>query len=282
MVVHLPPGAGRPKRDAVDVVRTRIWFQAVKVRSGLRSAHAIEAFINDRLSGEDVDTSHRPRKWYSYRNGSRSPSAIAGKRDTVADVEALFPGTARWYHHPFWKVLKREGTDPHVLRVFMLDLDPEVVEILYTTDEHGALDPLRLKAFRISDVQSLIDLGSFDALAAVVLLAMKEDANVGFGWRDFYLDAYQALQPVVAELPELVNDFPELFDLTDKVCQRMRTTSQYDDSPACKPWRELPWVKARQNPLGVGRVPVAHSIKGWPWFDEDPYDRTPYREPPDL
>ncbi len=35
------------------------------------------------------------------KNGPRSLSAIVDKRNTVADAEALFPGSARWYHHPF-------------------------------------------------------------------------------------------------------------------------------------------------------------------------------------
>ena len=244
MVLHLPPGAGRPKRDAVDVVRTRIWFQAVKVRSGLRSAHAIEAFINDRLSGDGVDTSHRPRKWYSYRNGSRSPSAIAGKRDAVADAEARFPGTARWFHHPVWKALKGERTELHVVTSALRSLGPAVAEILYVPDECLPCR-VRQRALGFQELRAMIDLGSFDALAAAILLVMQSDMNGELGLRRTYRTLYQELQPIAADLPELMNDFPALFDLTDKVCHRTHFVPRRELNSTSVPWRELPWYTTR-------------------------------------
>lgn len=240
------PRAGRPKRDAVEVVRTRIWFQAVKLRSGLPSVHAIELAIDGPLPARGVDGINRPRKWYSYKNGSSSPSAIAGKRDAVADAEALFPGTARWYHHPIWKALKGEPPEAYVVTSALRALDPAVVDILYVQDERLS-GGLSRRFFGFQEMQALVTLGSFDALAAAVLLVMQSDMDGEVVLREVYREVYQELQPVVAGLPELVTDFPALFDLTDKVCHRTHFLPPLELSSTSVPWRELPWYTTRQN-----------------------------------
>jgi hypothetical protein len=244
MVVHLAPCLGRPKRDAVDVVRTRIWFQAVKLRSGLPSAHAIEVFVDGSLPAQGTVGINRPRKWYSYKNGSSSPSAIAGKRDAVADAEALVPGTARWYHHPVWKALKGKTAQSHMVTSALRALDPDVVDILYVQDERLP-GQLTQRSLGFQEMRALIDIGSFDALAAAVLLMIQSDLDGELNLGKTYRTLYQELQPVAAGLPELVTDFPALFDLTDKVCHRRHFVPRRELSSTSVPWRELPWYTTR-------------------------------------
>jgi len=247
MAVLLPPRPGRPKRDAVDIVRTRIWFQAVKWHSRLPSAHAIEAFIDGPRSAQGADGISRPRKWYAYEAGRRSPSSVKGKRDAVADAEAHFPGTERWYHHAIWKALRGESFDFYELEGAFRSLDPAVVDILYTVDDGDGSGRLGQKFFVQEDVQALVGLGSFDALAAVILLAVQSEMNGLPELREWVLEAYGELQPIVADLPELVNDFAALFDLTDKVCRHWVYVAPNQRLFMHVFWRERHWYKDRQK-----------------------------------
>ena len=245
MAVLLPSRAGRPKRDAVDVVRTRIWFQVVKLRSNLPSAHAIEALIDGPWASRGADGISRPRKWYAYEAGRRSPTSVKGKRDAVADAEARFAGTARWYHHAIWRALKGERFSVQTLDEAMRSLDSAVIGILYKTDSRAEGEHLRQRFLTQDDVHALVGLGSFDALAAVILLAVQSEMHGLPQLREWVLDAYGEIQPIVADLPELRRDFEALFDLTDPLCRHWLYVAPNQRLLMQMFWRERPWYKAR-------------------------------------
>jgi hypothetical protein len=66
------PKSGRPKRNPIDVLRTKVWFYAVKAKSGLPSAYAIELAIDPSIPKSKWDDMKRPRKWDGYQTGLHS------------------------------------------------------------------------------------------------------------------------------------------------------------------------------------------------------------------
>jgi hypothetical protein len=63
---------GRPPTDPIDQLRTRMWFHAVKLRSGLPSAYAIEMALDGERVRKRASDVARPRKWDGYERGPRS------------------------------------------------------------------------------------------------------------------------------------------------------------------------------------------------------------------
>lgn len=82
-------GVGRPKRTALDSVRTMAWFRAVE------RTHGGSLLSLSRSVGLESGSI-----WTRYRDGICSPPP-----PRVAAVDAVLPGTARWYESPLWSLL---------------------------------------------------------------------------------------------------------------------------------------------------------------------------------
>jgi hypothetical protein len=72
-----PRGRGRPKQDPIDLLRTRVWINALKDRTGLANGHALLAFFEPELI--DADGIVRNKKWVHYDKGRREPKRFKGR-----------------------------------------------------------------------------------------------------------------------------------------------------------------------------------------------------------
>ena len=214
-----PPSPGRPPRDPVDVLRTRLWLHGVKLRSGLSSAYAIERTLDGDAVSWVKGNIRRPRKWDAYEQGTRVPGAGRDDARAVEQAEAAWPGTARWFRHPLWRALKAAPMDMRAVEAGLLELEPAVVALLYEPVDPGR--PLDRKQVAIdgSVADRLVALSSFDALAAAVLLARQSEAIASTALREVALSAYRALQPRVAQLPVVAPFQNELYGLADQRCK---------------------------------------------------------------
>lgn len=145
------------------------------------------------------------------------PAIKPGKTNSVALAEAAFPGTARWFHNPVWRVLKRETLDAHEVEMALSTLEREVVDLLFV-DNPSTPGHARLAFIEARHLQKLVALGSFDSLAAIVLLVQLSTAVGSANLREWALDAYGSIQPLVADAPVTQMNYPELFTLIDRAC----------------------------------------------------------------
>jgi hypothetical protein len=98
-------------------------------------------------------------------------------------------------------------------------LTPEVSTLLFEAEpRHPELHP-RQRAFDDDAANSLIALGSFDALVAAVLLAGLSQAIASPELRRRALFIYGELQARLKRLPEMEGIYPELFTLVDLCCK---------------------------------------------------------------
>lgn len=81
---------GRPRRDPADVLRTMAWCCAVRGRSHLGLRELARA-----LGGGSAAA------WVRYKRGSATPSD-----QRVAELDSLYPGTARYFAAPLWHLLR--------------------------------------------------------------------------------------------------------------------------------------------------------------------------------
>ncbi len=259
MATVQPPKPGRPPQHPVDVLRTQIWFQAVKLVSGLPSAYAIELALHGRPQDPGASV-WRPRKFDGYERGLKVPEARVGRVDEVALAEAAYPGTARWFHSPLWHVLKGEVPDTHQVEAALRTLEPSVVAVLFK-DDYGVPTQQRLASIYEEHFDRLVALRSFDALAAVVLLVQLSTAVGSPKLREWALLAYSEMQPQVADAPETHLNYPELFTFIDRACPHWVHVSysarlnlhMFWHEAARKSWgkERMAYIEARLSQLGL-------------------------------
>lgn len=210
---------GRRPRHPVDKLRTRIWFHVVKLRSGLPSADAIEAFLEPDLVRPDAAGVRRNRKWKGYEEGKRVPHRMKGKRYALDVAEATYPGTAIFFNSPLWAVLKQEKLSARDLDRYLLNLGPAITAILATENAAEPDADWRFKEFDQRSIDLLAAEGSFAALVATVLLMAKSEAIASPMLRDLAFNCYVALQPKVELIPEIAPFAKEIFWEIDTRCK---------------------------------------------------------------
>lgn len=87
-------------------------------------------------------------------------------------IEREVPGTLKWLVHPMWDVLEDpERHDVESIHRLMVLLEPAVFELLF--DERGQF--LRRRQLTAEDLRRLREIGSLDALAALLYLGVEAD-----------------------------------------------------------------------------------------------------------
>ncbi len=256
-----PPKPGRPPRNLIDVLRTQLWFHVLKLRSGLPSAYAIEKVLEPHLVRISADGVNRPRKWDSYEHGARVPKRNHDPKDSVDLAERHFPGTARWFDNPIWDVLKGANLDRWALQRRLQILSPPVVDVLITT-EGSIKGQAGLVQLTDEHFDRLVALGSFDALAAIAILAKLSEETASHELRDMVLHCYARLQPILADAPETCVHYPELFTYVDQVCQYWVVLSPGKRMNMHLFWHGQKWAKDRVSYFGP-RLALLSRAHGW-------------------
>lgn len=252
---------GRPPRNPIDVLRTQLWFNVLKLRSGLPSAYAIEKALEPRLVRITADGVNRPRKWDSYEHGTRVPKRSHDLSDAVELAERHFPGTASWFDNPLWEILKGTKPDRWELQRLLQTLSPAVIDVLMTTE--GAIKgQAELVQLTHEHFDCLVALGTFDALAAVAILTKLSEETASHELRDMALDCYARLQPILADAPETCVHYPELFTYVDKVCQYWVMVSPGKRMNVHVFWHGQEWARDRISHFGPK---LAHLYRTHAW-----------------
>lgn len=214
-----PRARGRPTTHSIDRLKTRLWFKALREISGLPSAYAVEmALDGDLVRKRDRDVA-RPRKWDAYEKGTKVPADRPGPRNAIDQAELHFPGAACWFRSPLWGYLKNEALDARQFESALRALDPTVVSLLFESELREHENELRQRPFNDQSAQSLIALGSFDALVAAVLLAGLAEVIASPELRERALGVYVAIQPSLMRMPVMESIYAELFSVIDSRCK---------------------------------------------------------------
>jgi len=212
-----PRTPGRPPRHPVDVLRTRLWFHVVKLRSGLPSAYAIELALEPELVQRRTGGVVRPRKWDGYASGARVPSRTKGKPYAVEVAEARFPGAAAYFESPMWAVLRGVPVTKAWIDSQLQTMSPAVRGILMVQRASG--QDWQFGQLDDDCAMRLAELGSFEALAAAVLLTAKSERIASPQLRELALSSYRDVRPRIHSLPETAPFAAELFGVIDGVCK---------------------------------------------------------------
>lgn len=198
-----PPRRGRPKRHHIDALFAQIWFCAIKARSGLPSAYAIELDLEPHLVHRSPDGQRRPRKWDAYEAGRRVPTRRKDGMGSIEIAEARFPGTVRYLESPLRTLLRKRAVGLPWVDDQLLTLPEPVVNLLFEPQAMSSALARQLRPFDAVRAQQLALLGGFDGLVAAVLLMKRAELIPSPVMRSLAWDAYLQIQPSVLAQPEV-------------------------------------------------------------------------------
>lgn len=213
-------GRGRSPTHPVDRLRTKIWFNVIKLQSGLRTPHAVEMLVDgEHVRKRDADVS-RTGKWVSYKDGKKVPDDKREYRNAIEQADEHFPGTANWFRSPIWPVLREEKCDKYFIDAALRQLQPEIVAILYKAEKNEFGTRLRQRPFDANCLAELAKIGEFDSLVAgVLLVALSEEISCP-KLRDSAIDLIDLLQTPIEMLPEITPYYVEFATMIFWRCKR--------------------------------------------------------------
>jgi hypothetical protein len=217
MNLRKPLQRGRPPTLALDRLRTRIWFHAVSIASGLNPS-ALERLLDpEKVRKDETGRVERPKKWDRYRLGKLVPEDVPG--GAIERAEQRFAGSARWFRHPLWIGLRSDPVTAEDTMTALQQLDASVVNAIFSARVDAPSENWEPSYPRINTEPNVIShvahLGSVDALAATLLLAKRAEAIASSELRDIAVNLYVLLQASFADNPEWGRFHPELFDFCD-------------------------------------------------------------------
>lgn len=162
--------ASGPRHDAVDVVRTALWYASVEQRLRGATAYEVEKLIEPEAFGKNQygDRYHR-NKWSGYRVGRHKPNARLIER-----VEKYAPGSAILINHLLWDVIRKKKKLKWFNEVGLKQLSNDIRSILFKADRYGLNEKLVSK-LTARHHRQLERRSGFDALAAQSVFLWQAD-----------------------------------------------------------------------------------------------------------
>lgn len=121
----------------IDSLRVRIWFNAVKTRSGLSNKALSRLFPSTQRKASESSPSSGTQYsqadsgyWHKIRRGEIMPLRRAHGQQLVENVEEAFPGTRRWIVSPLWDLLSTKPATTHDIYGILRSLHPRISEVL--------------------------------------------------------------------------------------------------------------------------------------------------------
>lgn len=200
-----PIKAGRPKRTAIDKLRTMIWFNAVSIRAGNLTAYALEhKFDGDKFTKVDGKWI-RPRKWDAWKNGTRTP-----RRNVIDYIESQVPETVWWFDHPIWQAFDRDAIKTS-RQVEDLLLRLNTIQLMLFDETQLSPRKIVRKKMTKSLADGLAHFGLFDSLAAFLIMAREAEIIASPELRELALNGYRDSIAGLRGIPELTDVASQLF-----------------------------------------------------------------------
>lgn len=163
---------GRPARTDLDSLQVQLWASEVEEESQLSAAELDLRYAppSPRTKGKRVCL------WHKYRKGVTSPKDGGANDSTsiVAEIDRDFPGTADWYRHPFWDLVKNKVHSMAELGTVYLGLEDATKNLLVIPRQRRDLEHFWRSEFTAEELLSFLHRDpSLDAGAAILGLVKE-------------------------------------------------------------------------------------------------------------
>jgi hypothetical protein len=166
---------GRPKRNPIEAIKTKVYMSEVCFRAGLAfKGCQLEAhFEPDKIVEGKSGLQQRSCKWDRYINGTKSPSP-----KQIEKIESRYPSKTLAYLRsmPLWDALKageqNEAQWVNLYKSLRLSLQRHI----FVTSAAIGTEPFQRKKLRKSAIDAILREGDLDALAC--LIALMRDGKI--------------------------------------------------------------------------------------------------------
>lgn len=161
------------RRDPVDTVRVRYWYEGVRRSVRSRTPYQLEKLLEPESFTKADGRTHYRNKWTRYAQGQHTP-----QQHLVDRVADRVLGSERELNHPLWSILKAERISSRQITTWIERLEPRVQTAIYRRPHDGQGAALLRLAYTSTLGRRLVKLGNLDALACL-LLYWHESSSAG-------------------------------------------------------------------------------------------------------
>lgn len=131
--------------DAVTSLQVRVWFSAIKKKSGLSTNEIARRFPSTpRQPSSQIPpkSGYLPSQsgyWDRLRRGQHLPLRRAHGRALVDLIEEAFPGTKRWIVWPLWNLLRTQSMELREIHAVVRELHLSIRAAVLINPETGSV-----------------------------------------------------------------------------------------------------------------------------------------------
>jgi hypothetical protein len=232
LILSWPKGPlKRLRKTDVNLTRTMAWFETTRIGLNAKSAYEVEGLLDPATFRMEAGSKMRPRRWGPYHKGTSIPDLRSKERNPVTLAEAEVPCSLRWFLSPLWCALDGKNLNYRDLETY-LKADPVTVNALCKYEEFNGVKIPRIDVEHISNLRGLRGLELLESM--VLLLEIGRLSNSPYLVATT-LKAYVNRAAEIAEMPQLVEIYPRLFDhIEDRYLPTWHASHEDDFIP---PWR---------------------------------------------
>lgn len=198
----------RKRRDDIDIVRVKLWYEEVRYRLSLKTSYQVEKAIEPMAFGKnEYGDPYHNNKWSGYAAGRHTPN-----KRLVELVEQQLRGTSEVLNNIFWEAIRGHKGVDWLIKEGVRYLPWEVQRILYKYNKDGLSNEL-FSFLYTKELLRLERLAGLDSLAALIIfLRIADSKNYRTAALDIGCSIYRVLL-IVCTFPYYREHNAELLQL---------------------------------------------------------------------
>ncbi|WP_371356013.1 hypothetical protein ACA087_05450 [Pseudomonas chlororaphis] len=159
-----------PRRNPIETMRVRYWYEGLKQRTLLTSAYALEQhFEKDSFKRNSNGTiRHYRNKWSGYEKDKNTP-----KSETLERVELLAPGSTRELEHPLWEIMRSIDKKSIDIDAYLRKLSVDVQAVVFSSGFSGLSAYSNREPVTRRLLDKLEKRASLDCVACLICLVIE-------------------------------------------------------------------------------------------------------------
>ncbi|GIT84690.1 hypothetical protein DSM16313_24720 [Acinetobacter seohaensis] len=160
------------KRDDIEIIRVKLWYEMIKSRLSLASSYQIEKVLEPMsFKRNDNGERYNNNKWSKYQSGLHTPNSRS-----ISLVESQVPESSKMINSIFWEALRGEKEVDWLIKKGEEYLPWNIKRILYQPNKNGLSYEL-VNNLNSKQIHKLENFAGLDSLAALIIFLRFADSK---------------------------------------------------------------------------------------------------------